>query len=113
MNNSGIPDNYVTSIAIDTNGNVWIGTYSGGGAKFDGTNWTVYNITNSGLTDDMINAVAIDKQGNTWFGTEFGGLNVYREGGIVLTAINRNGNQHPSNSRFLRIILIHSIRRRQ
>lgn len=94
--NSSIPDNYVTSIAIDTSGDIWIGTYGGGGAKFDGTNWTIYNTTNSGLTDDRINAIAIDEQGNKWFGTDFGGLNVYNESGIVLTAVNRKGDQQPT-----------------
>ncbi len=50
--NSGLPDNYVSSIAIDGSGNKWIGTWHGGLAKFDGTNWTVYNTSNSGLPDN-------------------------------------------------------------
>ena len=40
--NSGLPDGMVTSLAIDKNGNKWIGTGEGL-AKFDGVNWTVYN----------------------------------------------------------------------
>jgi ligand-binding sensor domain-containing protein len=47
--NSGLPDNYVYAIAIDGQGNKWIGTLGGGLAKFDGVNWTVYNTSNSGL----------------------------------------------------------------
>ncbi|CUT05813.1 two-component regulator propeller domain-containing protein, partial [Candidatus Kryptobacter tengchongensis] len=39
---SGLPSNYVLAIAIDGQGNKWIGT-GGGLAKFDGVNWTVYN----------------------------------------------------------------------
>ena len=39
--NSGLPDNFVRSIAVDPQGNKWIGTYGGGLAKFDGVNWTV------------------------------------------------------------------------
>jgi ligand-binding sensor domain-containing protein len=47
--NSGLPYNYVFAIAIDGQGNKWIGTNGGGLAKFDGVNWTVYNTSNSGL----------------------------------------------------------------
>ncbi|CUT04977.1 two-component regulator propeller domain-containing protein [Candidatus Kryptobacter tengchongensis] len=45
---SGLPSNYVWAIAIDVQGNKWIGTW-GGLAKFDGVNWTVYKRSNSGL----------------------------------------------------------------
>jgi ligand-binding sensor domain-containing protein len=47
--NSGLPLTMLSSIAIDGEGNKWIGTYGGGLAKFDGVNWTVYNTSNSGL----------------------------------------------------------------
>jgi len=81
--NSKLPDNNVTAIAIDEQGNKWIGTNGGGLAKFDGANWTVYNTSNSGLPDNDVYVIAIDGQGNKWIGTD-GGLAVYREGGIVL-----------------------------
>jgi len=70
--NSGLPNDWVTSIAIDKNGNKWIGTSGGGLAKFDGMNWTVYNSSNSGLPDDWINAIAVDAGGNVWLGTQSG-----------------------------------------
>ena len=47
--NSGLPYNWVNSIAIDGSGNKWMGSYEGvhgtygGLTKFDGTKWTVYN----------------------------------------------------------------------
>jgi ligand-binding sensor domain-containing protein len=47
--NSGLPNDWVWAIAIDLEGNKWIGTLGGGLAKFDGINWTVYNTSNSGL----------------------------------------------------------------
>jgi ligand-binding sensor domain-containing protein len=34
--NSGLPNNRIWAIAIDGQGNKWIGTYGGGLAKFDG-----------------------------------------------------------------------------
>jgi len=51
--NSGIPDNYISSIIIDHNGNKWLGTYCLEGSyngqriynslvKFGGTKWTVF-----------------------------------------------------------------------
>jgi len=72
--NSGLPDNFVRSIAVDPQGNKWIGTLEGGLAKFDGANWTVYNRSNSGLPSDSIEIIAIDGLGNTWIGTEGRGL---------------------------------------
>ena len=55
--NSGLPFNAVSCIAIDQNGNKWIGTEGHGLAKFDGTNWTVYTKTNSGLPNNWITAL--------------------------------------------------------
>ena len=69
--NSGLPNDYITSIAIDYLGNKWIGT-GGGLSRFDGTNWTVYNIANSGLPNDWVNTLAIDGSGNKWIGTYSG-----------------------------------------
>jgi len=67
-----IASNYVVAIAIDGQGNKWIGTAAGGLAKFDGVNWTVYNTSNSGLPDDWVTAIAIDDSGNKWIGTHTG-----------------------------------------
>ena len=72
---SGLPDNFVRSIAVDPLGNKWSGTYGGGLAKFDGVNWTVYNRSNSGLPSGVVTAIVIDSQGNKWIATDWGGLN--------------------------------------
>ena len=78
--NSGLPDDRVFALAIDPNGNKWIGTgdphgLGGGGlVMFDGETWTVYDTANSGLPDDNIWALAIDVQDNKWIGTHGGGL---------------------------------------
>jgi hypothetical protein len=69
--NSKLPDNDVTSIAIDKQGKKWIGT-DGGLVKFDGVYWTVYNTLNSGLPHNSVWAIAIDEQGNKWIGTTEG-----------------------------------------
>ena len=64
--NSSLPNNWIASIAIESNGTKWFGTGSGV-ASFDGTNWRVYNRSNSGLPIDTIGAVAIDPNGTKWF----------------------------------------------
>ena len=85
--NSGLPDNRVIALAVDSAGNKWIGTFGGGLAKFNGTDWEVYNTQNSGLPHDRILDIAIDPVGNKWIGTKGGGLAVYREGGVLITAV--------------------------
>jgi len=89
LGNSGLPSSFVECLAIDEQGNKWIGTVGGGLAKFDGENWTVYDTANSGLPDEQIMALAIDEQGNLWIGTAGGGLAVYREGGVILTGVQK------------------------
>ncbi len=63
--NSGLINNTVNSIAIDTLGVVWFGT-SSYVSKFDGVNWTKYNID---LVDSYVYHILIDANNNKWFGT--------------------------------------------
>jgi ligand-binding sensor domain-containing protein len=67
--NSGLPENWVRTIAVDGSGNKWIGTAFGGMALFDGTNWTVFDTSNSGLPNDIVNSIVLDGSGNSWIGT--------------------------------------------
>ena len=64
----------ITCLAIDAEGNKWIGVFMGGLVKFDGTNWTVYNTSNSGLPADDFRSMVIDADGNKWMATSGGGL---------------------------------------
>jgi len=92
---SGLPSNYVLAIAIDGQGNKWIGTWEGGLAKFDGVNWTVYNTSNSGLPDDYVYAITIDGLGNKWIGTWRGGL--VKFDGVSWTVYNTSNSGLRSN----------------
>jgi len=92
--NSQLPDNWVRAIAIDGQGNKWIGTW--GLAKFDGVNWTVYNTSNSGLPHNAVNAIAIDGQGNKWIGTDGGGLAKFD--GVNWTVYNTSNSGLPDNN---------------
>ena len=67
--NSGLPDNRVIALAVDSTENKWIGTSGGGVAKFDGVNWTVYNTGNSELPNNWIHAFTIDSANNIWIGS--------------------------------------------
>lgn len=67
--NSELPHNEITAMAIDAQGNKWFGTYFGEVVKFDDINWTVYTKSNSKLTGDFIKSIAIDNQDIVWIGT--------------------------------------------
>lgn len=61
-------NDFITSMVVDHNNNVWV-TYDGGGvSKFDGQTWTNYNRqnTNKGLASDRIRHAFVDKNNNLW-----------------------------------------------
>ncbi|MDD2550415.1 MAG: FISUMP domain-containing protein, partial [Bacteroidales bacterium] len=69
-NNDKLPSNWVKSVLVEENGNVWFGT-SQGAVLFNGTEYILYNNTN-GLPDDDIESLAQDLDGNIWFATSKG-----------------------------------------
>ncbi|MGE5440465.1 MAG: two-component regulator propeller domain-containing protein [Bacteroidota bacterium] len=93
--NSRLPNNNVSSIAIDHQEVKWIGTDGYGLARFDGTNWTIYNSKNSGLSNDFVRVVYVDKDNNKWIGTKSGGL--YKFDGKTWTNWNMSNSFLPSN----------------
>jgi photosystem II stability/assembly factor-like uncharacterized protein len=93
-NKTGLPSNRIMCIAIDSSDNKWIGT-KGGLARFDGTDWTIYNYSNSGLPDNIIRCITIDSKDNKWIGTT-GGL--ARFDGTDWTIYNSSNSGLPDNS---------------
>jgi ligand-binding sensor domain-containing protein len=69
--NSGLPSNNISNIAIDNGGNMWIGTENGL-AKFDGTNWIIYDTENSELPHNDVLTLEIDSKDRVWIGTSMG-----------------------------------------
>src|SRR5258706_8179431 len=63
---------YKNALAIDNAGNKWIGFNSIGLGKFNGTNWTMFDISNSLIPCDTVNALAFDASNNIWIGTNNG-----------------------------------------
>lgn len=70
--NSGIPDNHILSLAIDSSNNVWLGTKYYGVGKFNinSENCIVYHMNNSNLPFDQWNTeIEVDSTGNVWIGS--------------------------------------------
>ena len=62
---SGLPDNAIKCLAMDSSKNVWAGTKEGL-VKFDGVNWTMYDTANSKLRHNNINCITADTIGGVW-----------------------------------------------
>ena len=65
--NTGLPLEWVRTIAFDPQGRLWVGTIKGV-RVFDGQNWAAYDTSNSGLPENDIQAIAFDPQGRAWVG---------------------------------------------
>lgn len=63
--------NYVFSIHIDPQDNVWAGTWGGGVARFDGKKWTNLN-TRDGLVGNIVYSIVQHPDCAYWFGTDKG-----------------------------------------
>jgi ligand-binding sensor domain-containing protein len=61
----GLVDNSVLSIAEDGEGNIWLGT-SNGLSRFDGEDWTTFNIENSDLPGNTVYQVVAGHDGQMW-----------------------------------------------
>lgn len=70
--NSQLPENFLTSAAVDSSGRIWSGSWSKGVAMFDGLEWRVDNTGNSSIPNDTIQDIAVDRQNNIWIGTNNG-----------------------------------------
>jgi hypothetical protein len=96
MNNSPLPRNVVSAIAIDENNTVWIGTLGGGGlASFNGTDWQVYTSGNSELPNNFIYTLHIDSNDLLWIGTNFGAASF---NGTDWTVFNTGNSPLPDNN---------------
>jgi len=71
--NSGIVSNYIGNLATDTNGLLWISSYSGA-STFNGTTFTNYNTSNSGIASNSIVKIAIDGLNRKWMATQSNGI---------------------------------------
>ncbi len=61
----GLPQSQVNILLEDSNGYLWIGTYGGGLARFDGHQFKVYT-TLDGLQSNIISFLKLDSKQNLW-----------------------------------------------
>ena len=79
---NGLPQDSVRAIAQSTDGYLWFAT-TGGVARFDGVNFTVFNGSNTPLLNQtVIAALLAAPDGSLWIGTVNNGLLRYRNGGF-------------------------------
>lgn len=63
--NSGISDNWITALAVDSSRHLWIGTRRGL-ASFDGNSWMIYDTVKKNVPAPPIVSIAVGKQGEIW-----------------------------------------------
>ena len=86
--------NEFSSIVVNQNEIVWMGTDQNGLLKFDGNLWTNYNTFNSELPTNAIKKVAIEKDSILWIATDKG---LTRFDGLNWKTFDTNNSQLPSN----------------
>ncbi len=77
----GLGSNYVRSMARDSQGRIWVGTFNGLDIlDADRKHFSHYGATSQGaenLSHESVRRIFADHQGGMWLGTFFGGLNYY------------------------------------
>ena len=70
--NDDMGSNFVSTIAVDPNGKIWAGTYSGL-TVFDGSKWINYTDSHTNPANNLqVLSIDFDSHGNKWFGTACG-----------------------------------------
>lgn len=70
------------ALCEDLEGNLWVGSSSGGINKFSDGKFTAYTVR-EGLTRDPVWVVYGDRAGNLWAGVSRGGLNLFKDGRFI------------------------------
>lgn len=77
----GLPHNWIYDLFQDSRGRIWVGTWGGGLARFEGGKWQTFT-TKHGLHSNEVTCIREDRQGRIWLATD-NGLNVMEDGRIV------------------------------
>lgn len=70
--NSGLPQNGMSTLAIDRFNRICVGTQNNGLVRYNGASWNIYDTTNSGLPSNRIQTIAYDREHHLWVGTDLG-----------------------------------------
>lgn len=74
----GLAHEFIWSLCLDHDQNLWIGTAGGGLNRFHDGAFTSFT-TKHGLTSDFVWSLQTDREGSLWIGTNGGGLNRLRD----------------------------------
>jgi hypothetical protein len=69
--NTAYNPNYIVALTVDSDGIVWVGTWGGGLARFDGENFKNYTVRD-GLASNHVFMLHEDHNGVLWIGTSNG-----------------------------------------
>jgi ligand-binding sensor domain-containing protein len=75
---TGLPDNTVNDVLIDTGGNKWFATNNGLARLSRDTSTLAVFTTAHGLGSNVVTELSLDPAGNIWAATYGGGLSVYQ-----------------------------------
>jgi len=89
----GLAADYVTSIAFEPSGAVWIGT-SNGATRVQDKYWVTYTAAN-GLGNSWISGIATGGDGKVYFATEGGGLTLFES--ATHKTLDKSNSTIPSN----------------
>jgi len=92
--NSALTNNTVRALAVDENGEKWIGT-DNGLLKYGNDSWTIFQAASSPIPDNQIRAISVDSENNVWIGTFLGGI--MRFDGENWTFFNTSNSDLPEN----------------
>jgi len=67
----GYNPNYIVSLVVDEQGDVWAGTWGGGLSHFDGENWETFTVK-EGLPGNHVFMLRKERGGSLWIGTNKG-----------------------------------------
>jgi len=85
--NSPLPNNYVTTLAFDKDGILWIGTRNGL-ASYGSSDWSIYTSENSPLPNNSIIDIEIGTDNSKWIVTISGVAKYNLEGWEIFTDLN-------------------------
>jgi len=97
ISNSPLSSNSVFSLNIDSENNLWIGTYGGGLDKFDRVNqWSNFNVSNSPIPFNSIEHIVINSLGDIAARVQFFGF-IYIPADSQTNIKNNNSNNSDDN----------------
>lgn len=91
--NKGLPQSQVHDIEQTKDGYIWLATYGGGLAKFDGKTFVNYT-TDDGLKDNLVEEVFVDSKDNIWVSTDKGGVAKFQDDSLFYPIKNDSLNKY-------------------